>query len=219
MQYTRIHIPEPSEQELREKGLWVGGSKKVLPPPTAEELLGTYCIARSMLAPASGVPDYQRASRVVVKDYSEGKLLYCHAPPSSEDGEGSSAIDDDEYQRETLVTAIRNTNNTKKLLKLEQSLEVAATEQVLDEDDDFDDFDSILGGNSENKTSDKRGKAHKSIKKWGKKGRKLRNKDPYGCHSDPDTVLQASTSSGAIVKAQHGTYAGAKTATGRKSRR
>lgn len=61
--------------------------------------------------------------------------------------------------------------------------------------------------------------AHKSIKKWGKKGRKLRNKDPYGCHSDPDTVLQASTSSGAIVKAQHGTYAGAKTATGRKSRR
>ena len=159
MQYTRIHIPEPSEQELREKGLWVGGSKKVLPPPTAEELLGTYCIARSMLAPASGVPDYQRASRVVVKDYSEGKLLYCHAPPSSEDGEGSSAIDDDEYQRETLVTAIRNTNNTKKLLKLEQSLEVAATEQVLDEDDDFDDFDSILGGDSENKTSDKRGKA------------------------------------------------------------
>ena len=33
----------------------------------------------------SRVPDYQHASRVVVKDYSEGKLLYCHSPPPIED--------------------------------------------------------------------------------------------------------------------------------------
>jgi hypothetical protein len=46
-----IHIPEPSEHELREKGLW----GKPLPPPTAEELLGTYCIARSVIAPARQV--------------------------------------------------------------------------------------------------------------------------------------------------------------------
>ena len=214
-----IHIPEPTEQELREKG-WVG---KSLPPPTAEELLGTYCIARSMLAPASGVPDYQRASRIVVKDYSEGKLLYCHSPPSL-DGEEGVSVDDDEYQRETLKTAIRNTNNTKKLQKLEHSLEVAAkSEQVLDEDEDFDDFDSILGDmdGDDNRNKDKRGKSHKSIKKWGKKGRKLRNKDPYGCHSDPDAVLQsASTGSGVIVNAgkysssyTRSNYAGAKAAT------
>ncbi|KAL7536496.1 hypothetical protein ACHAXR_007196, partial [Thalassiosira sp. AJA248-18] len=228
-----IHIPEPSVQELREKG-WVGGK---LPFPTSEELLGTYCIARSMLAPASGVPDYQRASRVVVKDYSEGKLLYCHSPPPnsslggrSSNGEepssSSAAAEDEEYQRETLKTAIRNTNNAKKLLKLEQSLEVAArkaaaAEKVLDEDyDEFDDFDSILGDEDESNKGDKRGKAHKSIKKWGKKGRKLRNKDPYGCHSDPDVVLSSSNSSGAIVNAgkyggsyTRAHYAGAKAAT------
>jgi len=198
-----IHIPEPSEQELREKGLWDGSSKKILPPPTAEELLGTYCIARSMLAPSSGVPDYQRASRIVVKDYSEGKLLYCHSPPAlNEDGSGSS-IEDKEYQHETLKTAIRNTNNIKKLQKLEHSLEVAAKAdqvQLLDDDDLLDEFDDILGG-SEEKNGDKRGKAHKKIKKHGKKGRKLRNKDPYGCHTDPDSVLQTSTSSGAVVSA------------------
>jgi len=221
-----IQIPVPTEQELREKR-WVG---KALPAPTSEELLGTYCIARSMLAPASGVPDYQRASRVVVKDYSEGKLLYCHTPPQLDGGE--SSFDDEEYQRETLKTAIRNTNNAKKLQKLEHSLEVAAkAQQALDNEDGFDDFDSILGDLDEEDEStkgDKRGKAHKSIKKWGKKGRKLRNSDPYGCHSDPDAVLQSTTSSGAIVNAgkyssgyTRSNYSGAKAATpfeGKKGR-
>lgn len=220
-----IRIPEPSEQELREKGWKAGKAAALLPPPTAEELLGTYCIQRSMLAPSSGVPDYQRASRVVVKDYSEGKLLYCHTPPLS-DGSNDDAEREEEYQRETLKTAIRNTNNAKKLQKLEHSLEVAAAKakQVLNEDGDFDDFDSILDDlDSEDKNGDKRGKSHGTIKKWGKKGRKLRNKDPYGCHSDPDSVLQSPgtiTGSGAIVNAGKYSssytrlnYSGAKAAT------
>ena len=221
-----IHIPEPTEQELRERG-WV--EKKTLPTPSAEELLGTYCIARSMLAPASGVPDYQRASRVVVKDYSEGKLLYCHAPPTK-DGEGEpSSMEEEEYHRETLKTAIRNTNNTKKLQKLEHSLEVEAAKKAKlglgAELDEFDDFDSILGGLDEDKSSNspnKRGKAHKTIKQHGKKGRKLRNKDPYGCHSEPDAMLASNAgSSGVIVNAgkyssgsyTRANYAGAKAAT------
>jgi large subunit GTPase 1 len=216
-----IHIPPPSEHELRERG-WVG---KTLPSPTAEELLGTYCIARSLLAPASGVPDYQRASRVVVKDYSVGKLLYCHSPPFLNGGD-KSTLADEEYHRETLKTAIRNTKNAKKLHNLQQSfVDVAKAEQVLDDDDDGDEDDSILGDlDFEEKSSkgDKRGKAHKSIKKWGKKGRKLRNKDPYGCHADPDSVLHsATTSAGVVVNAGKYTttnftranYAGAKAAT------
>jgi len=194
-----INIPEPSEHDLREKGL----TGMALPPPTAEELLGTYCVARSMLAAASGVPDYQRASRIVVKDYSVGKLLYCHSPPSSKAGTDPEL--DEEYQRETLKTAIRNTNNAKKLDKLEKSLEVAAAlkEGPAIDPDDLDDFDSILGdvGGVEKKDG-KRGKAHKKIKKHGRKGRKLRNSDPYGCHSDPDSVLQgAASKSGVIVNA------------------
>ncbi len=215
-----IHIPQPSEHELRESG-WVG---KTLPPPTAEELLGTYCIARSVLAPASGVPDYQRASRVVVKDYSVGKLLYCHSPPLWNGGDESS-LTDEEYQRETIETAIRNTKNAKKLQSLQQSfVDAAKTEPVFD-DDDVDD-DSILGDlDYEEKSSkgDKRGKSHKSIKKWGKKGRKLRNKDPYGCHPDIEgSILHSSTTiAGVIVNAgkystanyTRANYAGAKAAT------
>ncbi|KAL7518354.1 hypothetical protein ACHAWX_003190 [Stephanocyclus meneghinianus] len=192
-----IILPEPSEHELREKGL----HGKPLPPPTAEELLGTYCIARSIIAPASGVPDYQRASRVVVKDYSEGKLLYCHSPPPLEDT--SFNINDKEYQHETLLTAIRNTKNAKKLQKL-QALEAdtAIVAQTTDVDCNFDDIlDEIDIGGGNGVNGQKRGKAHKSIKKWGKKGRKLRNKDPYGCHSDPDNVLPTSSTGGVIVNA------------------
>lgn len=206
-----IHLPVPSDADLREMG-WT--DKITLPTPTSEELLGTYCIARSMLAAASGVPDYQRASRVVVKDYSEGKLLYCHSPPHLDrDGEVSA---DDEYQRETIKTAVRNTNNAKKQQKLEQSLEIAAAAAARKVDggldgDEFDDFDGILGDlDDEDDNKDKRGKAHKKIKGWGKKGRKLRNKDPYGCHSDAQSVLEGvSTGSGAIVDA--GKYGGSYT--------
>ncbi len=213
-----IQIPQPSEHELRESG-WVG---KTLPPPTAEELLGTYCIARSVLAPASGVPDYQRASRVVVKDYSVGKLLYCHSPPLLNCG-AESSLTDEEYQRETIKTAIRNTKNGKKLQNLQQSfVDTAKSEPVLD-DDDVDDDSILVDLDYEEMSSkgDKRGKSHKSIKKWGKKGRKLRNKDPYDCHPDPDSILHSSTTiAGVIVNAgkysasyTRANYAGAKAAT------
>ncbi|KAL7554636.1 hypothetical protein ACHAWF_018138 [Thalassiosira exigua] len=216
-----MKLPVPSEAELREMG-WSDASR--LPPPTAEELLGTYCEARSMLSAASGVPDYQRASRVIVRDYAEGKLLYCHAPPR--DG-SSDGMEEKDYHRETLKTAVRNTSNEKKLRKLEQSLEAAEaaaekSAQVMDDEDILDDFDSILGDMDDDRPNgEKRGKAHKTIKQWGKKGRKLRNKDPYGCHSDPDSVLQTSDfGSGAIVNAgkyggsyTRANYAGAKAAT------
>ncbi|KAK1742978.1 Ras GTPase, GNL1-like [Skeletonema marinoi] len=214
-----MHIPEPTKQELKEKG-WTG---KDLPPPTAEELLGTYCIVRSMLAAASGVPDYQRASRHVVKDYSEGKLLYCHSPPALKGDD--SIMNGEEYQRETLTTAIKNTNNLKKKEKMEQAIEMAAAkkENMVDVEEDFDDFDAIFGDEIDRPTEgDKRGKSHKKIKQWGKKGRKLRNKDPYGCHSAPNDMLHsaAKEGSGVIINAGKYTrngytranYAGAKSA-------
>ena len=68
-----IRLLEPTDPELSEGG-WVGGKGPLSPrlPLTSEEVLGTYCVARSMLASLSGVPDYQRAAKVVVKDYSNG---------------------------------------------------------------------------------------------------------------------------------------------------
>lgn len=49
-------------------------------PPYSEELLLAYGYNRGFMT-ANGQPDQSRSSRYVLKDYVNGKLLYCHAPP------------------------------------------------------------------------------------------------------------------------------------------
>ncbi|XP_055844975.1 large subunit GTPase 1 homolog [Episyrphus balteatus] len=48
-------------------------------PPHAEELLLAYGYNRGFMT-ANGQPDQSRSARYVLKDYVNGKLLYCHAP-------------------------------------------------------------------------------------------------------------------------------------------
>ncbi|EHK50676.1 uncharacterized protein TrAtP1_011209 [Trichoderma atroviride] len=54
--------------------------------PTGEELLRAYAIARGFQTQGLGQPDEARASRYVLKDYVNGKLLFVHPPPGIEDG-------------------------------------------------------------------------------------------------------------------------------------
>ncbi len=178
--------------------------------PTADELLTTYCVARSLLAAGSGIPDHQRAARVIVKDYVEGKLLYNHAPPSIL--EGTPAMRD--FERATIETAVAiNTKLREKMTKLEEvartkaaEAEAAAIDADLgDFEDDLDilDFVGADDGEGDKKTGGKRGKAHKKRVKHGKKDRKNRDKDPYGCHKDgTEEVLEGrAASSGVHVSA------------------
>lgn len=51
-------------------------------PPTAVELLRSFAYARGWVA-ASGLPDETRAGRRILKDYVDGKILYCKAPPGA----------------------------------------------------------------------------------------------------------------------------------------
>jgi large subunit GTPase 1 len=183
-----IQLPVPSRQEMLERGL------TDVPPPTAEEFLGTYCVARGMLAAASGVPDYQRAARLVTKDYAEGKLLYCHPPPGLDDVTS--------FYNETIVTALHNTEKLEEKLRRQQAHTEKKEHRKNDETNgdcpdpiDFVDNDllELVGGSpSQMVQPNGRGKHGKNGKtpkqKWGKKDRKKRNKDPYGCHSNPDKV-------------------------------
>ncbi|KAL8719014.1 MAG: hypothetical protein Q9225_003915 [Loekoesia sp. 1 TL-2023] len=50
--------------------------------PTAEEILVAYAIARGFAKTGQGQPDESRAARYILKDYVNGKLLFCHPPPS-----------------------------------------------------------------------------------------------------------------------------------------
>ena len=207
-----IHLPihtDPRQPDLVPK------------PPTAEELLETYCVARSMLSAASGVPDFQRASRLVIKDYADGKLLYCHAPPTNKNVAA--------FHHETIATALTRTRKLREKLNaaLEQqqqqhnvgrerdgSADDLAIETEPDNGfalggadlDDLDILDAIEGVSAPSSNQGgKRGKKHKSMQKRGKKGRKDRNKDPYGCHSTPDddlgTALGGAGGGGIVVNA------------------
>ncbi|XP_070816931.1 large subunit GTPase 1 homolog isoform X1 [Chaetodon trifascialis] len=48
--------------------------------PTSEELLMAYGYMRGFMT-THGQPDQSRSARYVLKDYVNGKLLYCHPPP------------------------------------------------------------------------------------------------------------------------------------------
>lgn len=63
-----INLPAPLEGEDPHR------------PPTSEELLNCYGFMRGFMTPR-GLPDNPRAARYILKDYVNGKLLYCHAPP------------------------------------------------------------------------------------------------------------------------------------------
>lgn len=49
--------------------------------PTAEELLSAYAKARGFTRTGQGQPDESRAARYILKDYVNGKLLFCQPPP------------------------------------------------------------------------------------------------------------------------------------------
>ena len=210
-----VELPRPTALDIAQRG-----GDKTLQQPTAEELLQTYCISRSLLNANSGIPDYYKASRVVLKDYVSGGILYCHSPPkpkSNDDKTNNHVIQwEISYQKETILTALMK---EKKLhdkfghvfLKEGNNNNSTKDETVRQSDaEDKDEFDILdfLGDESKMTAGDSkgnggnRGKKHKSKQKWGKKGRKTRDKDPYGCHSEPDeTLLSSSGGSGLIVSA------------------
>ncbi|XP_029159193.1 large subunit GTPase 1 homolog [Nylanderia fulva] len=50
-------------------------------PPTSEELLNAHAYNRGFMT-QNGQPDNPRSARYVLKDFVNGKLLYCNAPPT-----------------------------------------------------------------------------------------------------------------------------------------
>lgn len=67
----RIMIPPPPEGEDPDR------------PSTAEEILNVYGFNRGFMT-QNGQPDNPRSARYLLKDYVNGRLLYCVAPPTIE---------------------------------------------------------------------------------------------------------------------------------------
>lgn len=66
-----INLPLPQEGEDPDR------------PPTADELLNTYGAMRGYMT-SNGLPDCPRTSRYILKDFVNGKLLYCKNPPGTD---------------------------------------------------------------------------------------------------------------------------------------
>ncbi|RDW78763.1 ribosome biogenesis GTPase LSG1 [Aspergillus mulundensis] len=67
--------------------------------PTAHDVLRAYARARGFATTGQGNPDESRAARYVLKDYVNGKLLFCHPPPANE-AEGEESIDPAEFNKD-----------------------------------------------------------------------------------------------------------------------
>ncbi|RMZ92281.1 hypothetical protein DV736_g506, partial [Chaetothyriales sp. CBS 134916] len=70
--------------KIHTRSLDEGGTGK----PTAAEVLRTYAKARGFATTGHGQPDESRAARYILKDYVNGKLLYCHPPPHDPEIDG-----------------------------------------------------------------------------------------------------------------------------------
>ncbi|KAJ3121501.1 hypothetical protein HK101_006733, partial [Irineochytrium annulatum] len=61
--------------------------------PTGEDLCQAYAVARGFKKAGQGNPDESRAARIILKEYVQGKLLYCLPPP----GHDAAAFNADTY--------------------------------------------------------------------------------------------------------------------------
>lgn len=82
-----IKLPEKQQSDGIENG-----SKSLEEYPSARELLEAYALMRGFRKSGQGLPDESRAARIILKDYVNGKLLFCAPPPSTEISEPVNAL-------------------------------------------------------------------------------------------------------------------------------
>jgi large subunit GTPase 1 len=144
-------------------------------------LLRTICETRGYVrAQALGEPDLGQAARLLIKDYTSGKLTFCHPPPDLE------AADRDAFLLDTEVTQLGQARMSQKLKEKAKKLgleeePLAATPGIGDTEIVQERLrqrqDEILRAQAERPNGPTR--AEQGRKTWAKKGKKLRNPVPY----------------------------------------
>jgi len=74
-------------------------------PPHARELLDSLCHMRGYMASTHAGPDHPRGSRLVLKEFLAGDLLYVHAPPDLRGVRRSVFLDDTTADRRITLAA------------------------------------------------------------------------------------------------------------------
>jgi len=165
-------------------------------PPTGSEVLSAYCVIKGYITNGTGRWDEFRACKEILRDFNDGKILYACPPPLEDE-----SIDMDRWQADTENITARNERIAERLaiqrlldIETEAKNEVDALEKALqsakldtvfgegdiiyDDDSSNDEEESEINTQSiiTNKTEKRE---HKRLKHWGKKNKKLRDKNPY----------------------------------------
>ena len=77
-------------------------------PPTPAELLRAVALARGWVV-GNGLPDEARAGRLLLKDYTAGKLVHCEEPPR--DAARAGAADEGEQEHEHPNTQLHSSHS------------------------------------------------------------------------------------------------------------
>ncbi|KAM4772479.1 large subunit GTPase 1 homolog [Rhinophrynus dorsalis] len=101
-----INIIRPREDEDQDRA------------PTSEELLSAYGYMRGFMT-AHGQPDQPRSARYILKDYVNGKLLYCHPPPGIEPSDFQPQYTAYQEKRDILRHTESKSHNNKKVKQIE----------------------------------------------------------------------------------------------------
>jgi hypothetical protein len=167
-------------------------------PPTGSEFLTAFCAVKGYITAGTGRWDEFRACKEVLRDYNDGKILYVAPPPPMVEPNNPFGVTMEVWLRETELTMSRRAVVANRLAQrklpevVEESPELESesispsTNQMVFTDGDvlyeFDPNDNFLDNESEateESTEERSGREHKRLKHWGKKNRKLREKNPY----------------------------------------
>ena len=157
-------------------------------PPTSIEVLAAYCAVKGYITNGTGRWDDFRATKDLLRDFNDGVLLFV-APPDIE------GVDISKWMSDTESTILQSKRVYERLQKMRlKSAQQQAEEDVLAE---FQEMKAIEEGEEgddmmdEESTSTAKAptREHKRLKKWGKKGRLLRDKDPYGEGKGPESYV------------------------------
>lgn len=96
-----------------------GEGRDAKSPPTAEEFLNAHGYNRGFMT-QRGLPDNARSSRYVLKDFVNGKLLYCHAPPGIKQ-EDFHQFPDIKNKRALPVVSEEDVNMSEKMKELTEA--------------------------------------------------------------------------------------------------
>lgn len=165
-------------------------------PPNAHEMLYAYCAVKGFITNGTGRWDEFRACKEMLRDFADGRILYA-SPPQTEkdmdrwlaDTEKTMLKKEKVAERVALQKLHEVDENESRALADEAESEMVFGDWTKNQkvnridDDDADELASNLSDFSfdeETATATESTKReHKRLKHWGKKNKKLRDKDPY----------------------------------------